>query len=77
MARLLINTNARAIIGIPQMAEALKAVAMKCPQIKHIIVLGPPQEGLVSFQEMLADSGDLFNETLPVINRSNLKMHHD
>ena len=49
------NTNAKAIIGIPQMAGALKALANKCPQIRHIIVLGPPQEGLVSFQQMLAD----------------------
>lgn len=67
MARLVLNTKAKVIIGIPQMAEALRALANKCPQLKRIIVLGPPQEGLVSFQEMLADPGDLFQETLPVI----------
>ena len=73
MARLVMNTKAKVIIGLPQMAEALKALANKCPQIKHIIVLGPPQEGLVSFMQMVADPGDLFNETLPVSDWNNLQ----
>ncbi len=48
------------------MAETLRQVAQLCPTVRRIILLGPPQEGFVSFQQMIQDSGDLFNENLDV-----------
>ncbi|EFX67408.1 hypothetical protein DAPPUDRAFT_203687 [Daphnia pulex] len=64
MARQLSAVGATALFGVAPMAETLKQVARLCPVIRHIILLGPPLEGAVSFQQMAQDSGDLFNETL-------------
>ncbi len=50
------------------MAEGLAQVAQKCPSIRSVILLGPPQKGFASFQEMVQDSGDMFNENLDVMN---------
>lgn len=58
--------QATAIFGVAPMAETLKEVAKLCPTVRKVIVLGPPQEGMVSFQEMAMDSGDLFNDNLDV-----------
>lgn len=58
--------GATAIFGVGPMVETLKEVARLCPSIRKVIVLGAPQEGTVSFQEMAADSGDLFNDNLDV-----------
>lgn len=63
----MINTKAKAIIGVPQMAEALKEVAKRCPDIRCVILLGPPHEGFIPFHGMLQDSGELFNENLEVL----------
>ncbi|XP_046443350.1 probable 4-coumarate--CoA ligase 1 [Daphnia pulex] len=67
MARQLSAVGATALFGVAPMAETLKQVAGLCPAIRHVILLGPPQEGAVCFQQMVQDSGDLFNET-PDIN---------
>ncbi|KZS10135.1 4-coumarate--CoA ligase 3 [Daphnia magna] len=64
MARQLSINGATALFGVAPMAETLKEVARLCPTIRRVILLGPPQEGIVSFQEMAQDSGDLFNENL-------------
>ncbi|KAI9552454.1 hypothetical protein GHT06_022820 [Daphnia sinensis] len=64
MARQLSINGATALFGVAPMAATLKEVARLCPTIRRIILLGPPQEGIVSFQEMAQDSGDLFNENL-------------
>uniref|UniRef100_A0A0P5EMA5 4-coumarate--CoA ligase n=1 Tax=Daphnia magna TaxID=35525 RepID=A0A0P5EMA5_9CRUS len=66
MARQLSINGATALFGVAPMAATLKEVARLCPTIRRIILLGPPQEGIVSFQEMAQDSGDLFNENLDV-----------
>ena len=66
MARQLTVVGATALFGVAPMAETLKQVARLCPTIRRVILLGPPQEGAVSFQQMAQDSGDLFNETLDV-----------
>jgi hypothetical protein len=66
MARQLSVVGATALFGVAPMAETLKQVARLCPAIRHVILLGPPQDGAVSFQQMAQDSGDLFNETLDV-----------
>lgn len=66
MARQLSINGATALFGVAPMAATLKEVARLCPTIRRIILLGPPQEGFVSFQEMAQDSGDLFNENLDV-----------
>jgi hypothetical protein len=63
MARQLSAVGATALFGVAPMAETLKQVAGLCPAIRHVILLGPPQEGAVCFQQMAQDSGDLFNET--------------
>ncbi|XP_057379477.1 uncharacterized protein LOC130701512 [Daphnia carinata] len=66
MARQLSINGATALFGVAPMAATLKEVARLCPTIRRIILLGPPQEGIVSFQEMAQDSGDLFNENLDI-----------
>ena len=58
--------KATAIFGVAPMAETLREVAKLCPTVRKVIVLGPAQEGMVSFQEMAMDSGDLFNDNLDV-----------
>jgi 4-coumarate--CoA ligase len=66
MARQMTVVGATALFGVAPMAETLKQVARLCPTIRHLILLGPPQEGAVAFQQMAQDSGDLFNENLDV-----------
>lgn len=66
MARQLSAVGATALFGVAPMIETLKKVAELCPTIRRVIILGPPQEGVVSFQQMAQDSGDLFNENLDV-----------
>jgi 4-coumarate--CoA ligase len=66
MARQLTVVGATVIFGVAPMAETFKQVARLCPTIRNVILLGPPQEGAVSFQQMAQDSGDLFNENLDV-----------
>ena len=66
MARQLNVVGATALFGVAPMAETLKKVAQLCPTIRRVIILGPPQEGVVSFQRMAQDVGDLFNENLDV-----------
>ena len=66
MARQLNVVGATALFGVAPMAETLKKVAQLCPTIRRAIILGPPQEGVVSFQQMAQDVGDLFNENLDV-----------
>lgn len=61
MARQLTAVGATALFGVAPMAPLLKQVAQLCPTIRRVIILGPPQEGVVSFQEMVQDSGDLFD----------------
>jgi len=51
IARQMKAVNATAIFGVAPMAETLKEVARLCPNIRKVILLGPPQEGAVSFQE--------------------------
>ncbi len=48
------------------MAESLLQVAKLCPTVRRVILLGPPVEGAISFQQMVQDSGDMFNENLDV-----------
>ena len=60
------TVGATALFGVAPMAETLKQVARLCPTIRHVILLGPPLEGTVSFNQMAQDSGDLFNENLDV-----------
>lgn len=58
------------------MAETLKAVAKLCPTIKRVILFGPNQEGCVSYQEMVQDSAEFFNDTIDVSLISSLKYAH-
>ena len=67
IARQMTLVGAKAIFGVSVMADHLKQVAQRCPTIQKIIVLGPNQEGCASYQEMMQDSGDLFNENIDVI----------
>ncbi len=64
MGRQLASVGATALFGVAPMAETLKKVAQLCPTIRHVILLGPPQEGFVSFQQMAQDAGDLFDDNL-------------
>ncbi|KAK4037209.1 hypothetical protein OUZ56_029248 [Daphnia magna] len=66
IARQLSTVGATAVFGVAPMAELLKQVAQLCPSVRRVILLGPPQEGFVCFQEMLQDSGDLFNENVDI-----------
>ena len=66
IARQLSAVGATAIFGVAPMTETLRQVAHLCPSIRQIILLGPPQEGCISFQQMVQESGDLFNENLDV-----------
>ena len=67
MARQLTAVGATVIFGVAPMAEIFQKVAQMCPSIRQVILLGPPQEGFVCFQQMLQDSADLFNENIDVI----------
>ena len=58
--------EATALFGVSEMAETLKAVAKLYPTIKRVILFGPNQEGCVSYQEMMQDSAELFNDTIDV-----------
>ena len=66
MARQLTAVGATVIFGVAPMAEILQKVAQMCPAIRQVILLGPPTQGFVCFQQMLQDSGDLFNENIDV-----------
>jgi hypothetical protein len=66
MVRQLTAVGATVIFGVAPMAELLQKVAQMCPSIRQVILLGPPMEGFVCFQQMLQDSGDLFNENIDV-----------
>jgi hypothetical protein len=58
--------GATALFGVAEMTETLKAVAQLCPTIQRVILLGPTQEGCVSYQDMMQDSADMFNDTIDV-----------
>lgn len=66
MANQVSAIGATAIFGVAPMAETLQQVAQRCPSVRRIILLGPPQDGFVSFQQMVMDAGDMFNENLDV-----------
>lgn len=59
--------GATAIFGVSAMADHLAQVAKLCPTIRKVILLGPSQDGFASYQDMLKDSGDLFNDNIDVI----------
>ncbi len=65
IARQMNLVGATALFGVAEMAETLKAVAQLCPTIQRVILLGPTQEGCVSYQDMMQDS-DMFNDTIDV-----------
>lgn len=58
--------GAKVLFGVSVMADHLKQVAQLCPSVEKIILMGPNQEGCVSYQEMMQDAGDLFNDNLDV-----------
>jgi hypothetical protein len=62
----MILVEATCLFGVSEMAETLKAVAQLCPTIRRVILFGPNQDGCVSYQEMMQDSGDRFNDTIKV-----------
>ena len=66
IAQQLLALGAAAVFGVAPMAQGLQQVTQLCPSIRSIILLGPSQEGFVSFQQMVQDSGDMFNEHLNV-----------
>jgi hypothetical protein len=66
IARQLTSVGASVIFGVTPMAEMLQKMAQMCPSVRQVILLGPPQEGFVCFQQMLQDSGDLFNDNVDV-----------
>jgi 16S rRNA G1207 methylase RsmC len=53
-------------VTTPQLAETLRQVAQLCPEIRRLIVIGNPEEGFASLEDMLQDSGDLFDENIDV-----------
>lgn len=59
-------TGARVLFGVSMMADHLKQVAQLCPSVEKIILVGPNQEGCLSFHEMVQDTGDFFNDNLDV-----------
>ncbi len=59
-------SGATAVVTTPQLAETLRQVAKLCPELRRLIVLGNPEEGFASLEDMFQDSGDLFNENIDV-----------
>ncbi|KAK4037206.1 hypothetical protein OUZ56_029246 [Daphnia magna] len=66
IARQMTLVEATCLFGVSEMAETLKAVAQLCPTIRRIVLLGPSQDGCVSYQDMMQDSGDLFNDNIKI-----------
>jgi acyl-CoA synthetase (AMP-forming)/AMP-acid ligase II len=59
-------SGATAVVTTPQLAETLRQVAQLCPGIRRLIVIGNPEEGFASIEDMFQDSGDLFDENIDV-----------
>lgn len=59
--------GAKVLFGVSMMADHLKQVAQLSPSVEKIILMGPIQDGCASYQEMIQDTGDLFNDNLEVI----------
>ncbi len=74
IARQMNLVGAKAIFGVSVMADHLKQVAQLCPSIQKVILLGPNQEGCASYQEMMQDTGDLFNDNIDVSNLIDSKL---
>ncbi|KZS06466.1 putative 4-coumarate--CoA ligase 3, partial [Daphnia magna] len=66
IARQMTLVEATCLFGVSEMAETLKAVAQLCPTVRRIVLLGPSQDGCASYQDMMQDSGDLFNDNIKV-----------
>uniref|UniRef100_A0A0P5EQT1 4-coumarate--CoA ligase n=1 Tax=Daphnia magna TaxID=35525 RepID=A0A0P5EQT1_9CRUS len=66
IARQMTLVEATCLFGVSEMAETLKAVAQLCPTVRRIVLLGPSQDGCVSYQDMMQDSGDLFNDNIKI-----------
>ncbi|KAI9552448.1 hypothetical protein GHT06_022814 [Daphnia sinensis] len=66
IARQMTLVEATCLFGVSEMAETLKAVAQLCPTVRRIVLLGPSQDGCVSYQDMVQDSGDLFNDNINI-----------
>ncbi|XP_046456759.1 4-coumarate--CoA ligase 3-like [Daphnia pulex] len=67
IARQLQLSGATAVVTTPQLAETLRQVAKLCPEIRRLIVIGNPEEGFASIEDMFQDSGDLFDENIDII----------
>jgi 4-coumarate--CoA ligase len=62
-----INSGVSALIGVPPLAMKMVHVFQRNPTIRRMILIGGAEDGFVSFEDMLKDSGDLFNENIDVI----------
>lgn len=66
IARQLQLSGATVVVTIPELAGTLRQVAQQCPQIRRLLVVGKPEEGFASLEEMLQDNGDLFDDNIKI-----------
>lgn len=59
--------GAKVLYGVAPMADTLRQVAQLCPSVRKVILYGERHDGFVSYQDMMQDGGDLFNDNLEVI----------
>lgn len=59
-----VTTGVTVLIGVPMLAEKMLQVMQRVSSIRMMVLIGGNLEGFVSFEQMLADSGDLFNENI-------------
>lgn len=64
IARQLQLSGATVVVTIPELAGTLRQVAQQCPEIRRLLVVGKPEEGFASLEEMLQDNGDLFDDNI-------------
>lgn len=66
IARQMQNSNAKAIVTVPLLADTIQEVASKCPNLKHLITVGAAHDGFITMNDMYQDSGEYFNDNLEV-----------
>ncbi|KAI9559136.1 hypothetical protein GHT06_015925 [Daphnia sinensis] len=66
IARQLQLSGATVVVTIPELAGTVRQVAKQCPQIRRLLVVGKPEEGFASLEEMFQDNGDLFDENIKI-----------
>jgi 4-coumarate--CoA ligase len=54
------------LIGVQPMASKMLGLLQENSSIRRMILIGGFHDGFASFEDLLSDSGDLFNENINV-----------